>query len=176
MKHFAPLSALASSVALSFVLATAALAAPPQTAGVIDQHGFRLVNTQRSVAFGESQADVIAHVSGVFGSPPTLSQEQCRTGALAQADWGKGLKLSFQDGKLVGWTADPRLEGTYGNRAGTVFGRTVAALRAANPGFMLMDAVKGREFALDGVYGRVLRSGQDATIDLLWAGAGCYRR
>lgn len=172
MKHFAPLSALA----LSFVLATTALAVPPQTAGVIDQHGFRLVNTQRSVAFGEAQADVIAHVSGVFGAPPTFSQEQCRTGPLTQADWGKGLKLSFQDGKLVGWTADPRLEGAYTNRAGTVFGRTVAALRAASPGFMLMDAVKGREFAFDGVYGRVLRPGQDATIDLLWAGAGCYRR
>lgn len=174
MKRKALLPALALSAALAGGLFATVAAAEP--GGVISKDGVRLLDQDRMIAFGEPEAEVVAYVSSVFGAEPTRSQEQCRTGQLSHADWGKGLKLSFQDGKFVGWTADRSLEGAYGNRAGTVFGRTVADLRAASPGFMLMDAVQGREFALDGVYGRVLQPGQQATIDLLWAGAGCYRR
>jgi len=62
------------------------------------------------------------------------------------------------------------------NRAGTVFGRPVGEIKAQNAGFNLADAVRGREFALDGVYGRVLQSGPTATVDELWGGAECRPR
>ena len=174
MKHASPLLVLA----LSSLLAGAAMAAPPQTGGVIDRNGFRLLNTDRSVAFGEAQADVVAHVSRVFGGAPALTHEDnCRNGAFDTADWGKGLKLIFQGGKLVGWNADRTLPAGYVNRAGTIFGRPVSAIGAENPGFMLSDAApRGRAFVLDGVNGLVLAPGQSATIDVLWAGASCRKR
>lgn len=173
MKHVAPLSALA----LSVVLATVAVASPPQAGGVIDRNGVRLLNTDRSVAFGEAQTAVVAHATTVFGAPPTVSrQTNCRNGVFETADWGKGLKLIFQDGKFVGWHADRALPAGYTNRAGTVFGRPVGDIKAQNPGFILGDAVRGREFALDGVHGRVLQSGNAATIDELWGGASCRPR
>lgn len=173
MKHIAPLSALA----LSVVLATAAVAAPPQAGGVIDRNGVRLLNTDRSVAFGETQAAVVAHATTVFGAPPTVSrQTNCRNGVFETADWGKGLKLIFQDGKFVGWYADPSLPAGYTNRAGTVFGRPVGDIKAQNAGFMLSEAVRGWEFALDGVHGRTPHRGDTATINELWAGASCRPR
>lgn len=173
MKHIAPLSALA----LSVVLATTAVAAPPQAGGVIDRNGVRLLNTDRSVAFGEAQAAVVAHASTVFGGQPTVTQQtDCRNGAFQTADWGKGLQLIFQDGKFVGWRADRSLAAGYANRAGTVFGRPVGDIKAQNPGFILAEAVRGREFALDGVHGRVLQSGNAATIDELWGGTTCRPR
>lgn len=173
MKHFAPFSALA----LSIVLASTAVAAPPQSGGVINREGVRLLNTDRLVTFGTAQADVVAHASTVFGAQPTLTrQTNCRNGAFETADWGKGLKLIFQDGKFVGWHADRSLAAGYTNRAGTVFGRPVSEIKAQNAGFILADAVRGREFALDGVYGRVLQSGPTATVDELWGGAECRPR
>lgn len=170
------LLAPALALALSVALAAGSRPVAAEPGGIISKDGVRLLDQDRMVAFGESEAEVVAYVSGVFGAQPALSQERCRTGQLTHADWGRGLKLSFQDGRFVGWTADPRLEGAYGNRAGLVFGRAVADIRAQNPGFILSDAVQGREFVLDGVHGRVLQRAPEATIDLLWAGAGCYRR
>lgn len=173
MKHFAPFSALA----LSIVLASAAVAAPPQAGGVIDGNGVRLLNTDRAVAFGEAQAAVVAHASTVFGRQPTVtSQTNCRNGAFQTADWGQGLKLIFQDGKFVGWHADRTLAAGYTNRAGTVFGRPVGEIKAQYGGFILAEAVRGREFAFDGVHGRVLQPGNAATIDELWGGASCRPR
>ncbi|QBX37607.1 hypothetical protein E4M02_00445 [Brevundimonas sp. S30B] len=37
-------------------------------------------------------------------------------------------------------------------------------------------AEPGGIISKDGVHGRVLQRAPEATIDLLWAGAGCYRR
>lgn len=163
-------------------LAAAAIALPvaaqsgAQT-GVISKDGVRLLGQDRLIAFGEAEAAVIDHVTGVVGAPPALSQAQaCRNGVFAYADWGQGLRLAFQDGRFVGWRADRRLAPGYSNRAGVTFGRTVAAMRAENAGLILADAVQGREFVLDGVHGRVLTPGQDATVDLLWAGADCRPR
>ncbi|MFJ6025737.1 hypothetical protein ACIQC9_14185 [Brevundimonas sp. NPDC092305] len=166
------------ALALSSILAGAAVAAPPQAGGVIDRNGVRLLNTDRSVAFGATQADVVAHATRVFGGAPILTREtDCRNGAFDVADWGKGLKLIFQDGKFVGWSADRTLAAGYTNRAGTVFGRPVSAIAAENAGFMLSDAApRGRAFVLDGVNGLVLAPGQSATIDVLWAGASCRKR
>lgn len=180
MKRIAPLSALASlalCAALSAAAVSTAVAAPPQSGGVIDRNGVRLLNTARAVAFGEAQADVIAHASTVFGGAPVLTQQtNCRNGAFQTADWGKGLKLIFQDGKFVGWHADRALAPGYTNRARIEFGRTVAAMKEENGGLILADAVRGREFALDGVYGRVLQRGPDATVDELWGGTECRPR
>lgn len=180
-KRLAPLSALVAAVALTAAAAPAVTApAKPAAggAGLIEQQGFRLAGTSRTVAFGEPEAAVIAHVSGVWGGAPTRGKAtNCRNGVFDYADWGKGLKLVFQGGKLVGWNADPRLGPNYSNPLGIDFKSTVGALKARHGGFMLHDAVKGKEFAYASFWGRVLQpKNPNATIDLIWAGTDCKPR
>lgn len=170
------LSTLLPVLAASAMMAFAVSPAVAEPGGIINYEGVRLLDTDRMIRLGEAEADVLSYVNSVFGAAPVRSEETCRTGRYQHADWGKGLRLTFRDGKFIGWSADPSLAPGYTNRAGVVFGRPVSAIAAQNEGFMLMDAVRGKEFVLDGVHGRVLQSGPDATIDALWVGPGCYRR
>jgi|GEM_PF-1365950 len=180
--RLAPMAVIAAAVALTAVSAPAAFAAAPAKpapakaagGGLIEQQGFRIAGTSRTVAFGEPEAGVIAFVTGVWGAAPSrTTATNCRNGVFNYADWGKGLKLVFKEGKLIGWVADPRLGATYSNSLGIDFKATVGALQAKHGGFMLMDAVKGKEFAYASLWGRVLKPGPAATIDLLWAGSDC---
>lgn len=176
MKILALLPALAAAVFLA-ASASPAAAQSERSTGLLVGDGFRLIGSTRKVAFGEAEADVIAHVSQVFAGQPTRSRaDRCRNGVFDYADWGKGLKLVFQDGRLVGWVADRAIAPGYTNPPRVEFGRSVSAMRAENPGLILADAVRGRAFGFAGFYGQVWQPGGDATIDLLSAGADCRPR
>lgn len=162
---------------LSALIVAAALAISAAQPGVLGQEGVTLIGATGPIAFGVSEADALAYGGAVFGGEPARRQETaCRNGAFSYADWGKGMTFVFQDGKLVGWAADRSLQGDYATQAGLNFRESVGALRQGRGGFMLADAVQGREFAYAGVWGRVLQRGSDATIDQMWAGLSCKRR
>lgn len=130
------------------------------------------------LAFGEAEDDVIARANGVFGAAALVrsANAECGAGPLTFAQWDNGLQLVFQDARLAGWSARPNLPAGYASAAGIAFDKTVAELKAANPGFMLADSTVGPEFVLDGVHGITTGKGPDDTAGLLWAGATCQFR
>lgn len=130
------------------------------------------------LTFGEPEEDVIARANGVFGAAALArsANAECGAGPLTFAEWDNGLQLVFQDGKLAGWSARPNLPAGYASAAGIAFGKTVAELKAASPGFMLADSTVGPEFVLDGVRGITTGKGPQDTASLLWSGVDCQFR
>jgi hypothetical protein len=154
-----------AALALAAVLLAAALPAAARSAGVL------------ALTFGADRAGIVAQASATFGAAPVLRRETgCRNGDFDLADWGKGLTLVFQGGRFVGWQAEPSIGPGYSTRAGIAFGKPVSEMRAANPGLILSDAVRGREFGFDGMWGQVLQPGRAATLDALRGGTWCSRR
>lgn len=171
------LFAFAAGALLALGSVAAAAVVQTNATGLLVGDGFRLIGDSRKMTFGEPETAVVAHVAGVFGAQPSRSTvTACRNGTFDYADWGKGLKLVFQQGKLVGWVADRSIAPGYTNPPRVEFGRPVGEIRAQNPGFILSDAVRGKAFGFAGFYGQVWQSGPSATIDLLSAGADCRPR
>ncbi|RZJ05028.1 MAG: hypothetical protein EON89_05740 [Brevundimonas sp.] len=161
----------------SALIAAAFLAVSPPQTGVLGSDGITLIGARGALKFGATEAEALAYAGAVFPGAPTRAQEtNCRNGVFSHADWPQGVRLTFQAGEFVGWSADRVLQGDYSTAAGLNFRDSVNRLRQGRGGFMLSTAVQGREFAYAGVWGRVLQPGGEATIDRMWSGLVCARR
>lgn len=133
--------------------------------------------TGMTLAFGRPQADVISDLTLFRGAAPTLSDNsECGAGPMSFADWGDGLRLNFQEGALVGWSAGEGTPRGFTTLTGIGVGSTVGQLRAAHPGIDLQTNSLGPEFAADDVYGLATGTGPNATVTHLWAGVSCNFR
>jgi hypothetical protein len=133
--------------------------------------------TGMTLAFGRPQADIVSDVTLFRGAAPTISENsECGAGPVTFASWGDGLSLLFQQGALVGWSADDETPRGFTTLTGIGVGSTVGQLRAAHPGVELTTDSLGPEFSADDVHGLASGTGPNATVTHLWAGVSCHFR
>lgn len=133
--------------------------------------------TGLNVALGRPQAEVVAALTRFRGAAPTLSENsECGAGPMTFADWGDGLSLNFQDGTLVGWSANDEAPRAFATLTGIGVGSPLIDVRTAHPGVRIETASLGPEFAIDGVHGVASGTGPVDRVTHLWAGLSCNFR
>lgn len=121
-----------------------------------------------------SQADAIAAVTAVVGSPPQLTtNDECPSGPTGFADYPNGLQLVFVDGAFQGWTLDE--PGIYTeNEFGVGVSRSVLNTL---PDFQIdTTSTLGVEFYFQGVNGFMNSDAPDGVVQSLYAGLTCFFR
>ncbi len=149
----------------------------PGTSATIDLQATGLVIPPQmgtdllEVPFGSLRAGAETSLAVTLGDVRArTSNDECPAGPLAMTEY-EGLTLTFQDDRLVGWSAhDPYLpEATRGD------------MLAAGEATMFADSSLGEEFTIGqdpGPYisGMFDGGGDDAHVEMLWAGTNCIFR
>ncbi|TAD79416.1 MAG: aspartate-semialdehyde dehydrogenase [Sphingomonadales bacterium] len=130
--------------------------------------------------FAAGQAEVEAALAKALGAKiRTGRNEECGAGPIDFADFGGGLTLHFQDGRLVGWNwhgpqdGDPPATGTITLPGKVQVGAARAIVEAA-PGFAKIEgSTLGEEFALGERLGGFIAADK---VEMLYAGTQCFFR
>ncbi|HWT12759.1 MAG TPA: aspartate-semialdehyde dehydrogenase [Allosphingosinicella sp.] len=122
------------------------------------------------IAFGMARADAVAAATAAFGAPTgTQRNDECGEGPMEFVNFG-ALSLSFQDGRLAGWSLG---EGEPALR--TAGGIAVGTPRSALGGSEVDEtSTLGPEFDIGGVGGVLDEEGR--RVVALWAGLVCQFR
>jgi hypothetical protein len=148
---------------------------------ILDAGGVALGRTAATAtrfAFGASRSEIEAAARALAVDPERSTLDECGAGPMAFTEYG-GLKLNFQDDKLVGWftEADPSAVTSDGIRPG-IFLRDLAVTRSAQ--FIEGSTLEGefKYIAADGerIGGFASGEGRDARIESLYAGVNCFFR
>ncbi|HEV2865961.1 MAG TPA: hypothetical protein VGX37_05560 [Allosphingosinicella sp.] len=150
--------------------AAAPAASPaPAPAPAPAAHTLTGTGIEPGIAFGMPRDRAVAAATAAFGAPTRSEHnDECGEGPMDFVQF-HGLSLSFQEGRLAGWSlaeAEPALR----TSAGIGVGSPRSALGAAP----VEDSTLGPEFDLSGV-GGVLDEGGSRVI-ALWAGLVCQFR
>lgn len=162
--------------------APGAPAAAGISAALLEADGVTLANpgggAGRKLTFGETEADVVAFVTGLNGGQPLRrgANEECGAGAQTFAYLGDWFELAFMDGKLAGWTASEAPPRGFATASGVHVGSTLAELRAAHPDVTVTTDTLGPEFAAGEIYGFLSGTTDAATVTSMWAGVNCVFR
>ena len=101
-----------------------------------------------------------------------FEMEECGAGPMIAADFPGGVRVNFQEDKLVGWIVDET-----NDRAKVVgdvqIGTTVAEAEAADGFLMIADSTLEGEFSLGPAIGGFV---DQATVTTLYAGTQCFFR
>jgi hypothetical protein len=159
--------------------------APPQVAAAPaakavsdrtgDVQGGALVYTltgeglEPGLRFGMPRAEVLAVAARRFGEPRLERNDECGEGPMDFATI-RGLTLSFQEGRFVGWSLAEKLP-DLGTRGGVGIRSPKSMLRGAR---IDRESTLGPEFDLDGVGG--LLDSKEREVIALWAGSTCQFR
>lgn len=162
-------------------IATAEPAKRQPGKAILDAGGVALGRTAATAtrfAFGAARGEIEAAASALMVDPRRTTLEECGAGPMAFTEYG-GLKLNFQDDRLVGWFADPdpAVVTSDGIRPGILL-RDLEVTRSAQ--FVEGSTLEG-EFeyvAADGqrIGGFASGTGRDARIESLYAGVNCFFR
>lgn len=129
------------------------------------------------LAFGAAREQVLARVGAVMNGPgEQAEQEECPAGPLTTTQYPSGLQLVFQDGKFVGWAAQPRPGSTLRTAPGIGIGSTLGQLRAAYPAATVGETSLGMEFTAGDLYGIVSDSTAAGQVEIMFAGINCIFR
>lgn len=127
--------------------------------------------TGELIALGASQAEATAFVTGALGSAPVeATNPDCPMGAVAVANWDRGLTLLFRDSALVGWeSTGAELTDGMGVHAGS----TVDELRAAYPTVEIQETTTPSHVFLteDGLYGPL--NADQTVVEAIRSGQNC---
>lgn len=157
---------------------SAVAAAEARPVIMLAQDGLRITGgaqTPARVAFGTGREQVLGQVSGVLdGQGEAAEQAECPAGPLTTTEYPAGLELVFQEGKFVGWAAEP---GTaLRTEAGIGPGSTLGQLRAAYPAATVDETSLGIEFMAGELYGVVSDSTAAGQVEIMFAGINCIFR
>jgi hypothetical protein len=129
----------------------------------------------KRLAFGGSQAGVLADVGAPLGEPKEQGiQEECPAGPLYHALYASGLQVVFQDDEFVGWAA--RAGSTFRTAQGIGPGSTLGELKKAYPAATVQETSLGHEFAAGELYGVVTGPSDSETVEMMFAGTNCIFR
>lgn len=144
----------------------------------LDPNGLTILDpaatTTELLAFGDDQAGVIAGLEAVLGSADEMNEgtSECPNGQAAVATWDGTLMVDFDaDQQFLSWVLPPGSNLTTTDEVGV--GSLVSALGAVE---FFTDSTLGDEFSAGGFGGLANGTGDDATIDQLWAGEICSFR
>jgi len=135
--------------------------------------GIIFVEADRSVhylRFGSDRAEVERLAASHWSEPLRQRSDGCETGPMEFADYRTDLHmLTYRNGKLVGWVAQPETEGS------DVITRRMVE---AEDDFAMAGAVPlGPKFTFDRdggtISGVFTDKGPDANVQVLWAGDLC---
>ncbi len=115
------------------------------------------------------KAEVLAVATRRFGEPRLERNDECGEGPMEFATI-RGLTLSFQEGRFVGWSLAEKLP-DLGTRGGVGIRSPKSMLRGAK---IDRESTLGPEFDLDGVGG--LLDSEEREVIALWAGSTCHFR
>lgn len=139
-----------------------------------------LVVGKAAFDFEAGQPQVEAALKTLMGDPVSSGpMPECGAGPMSFADYGGGIAVNFQDGKLVGWNLSSPRDGDEPAKAGisvegpTQLGSTRAAVES-QPGFaMFEDSTLGEEFQLgDDLFGFF----EEGKVSMLNSGTQCFFR
>ena len=156
-----------------------AAAAPPRLA--LDPYGLRWFlppnGTARPLAFGATQADVLASLERVRGDAAEGTNEDCGAGPVQDANWEDGLSLVFQKGRFAGWGLDGRAKSGIATADGIGIGTTRSQLDdAIGPPLEVRQTSLGTEFSAGQYHGLFDGLEAKARITDMWAGVSCVAR
>ena len=156
-----------------------ATATPPRLA--LDPDGLRWFlppnGAVRPLAFGTTQADVLASLERVRGDAADGTNQDCGAGPVQYANWEDGLSLVFQKGRFVGWGLDGRAKSGITTADGIGIGTTRAQLNdAIGPPLEVRQTSLGTEFSAGQYHGLFDGAGTKARITDMWAGVSCVAR
>lgn len=139
--------------------------------------GLQLVDaatgSTRPLAFGMARDDAVAAVQRALG--PGQGGDPCPLAPLERVRF-KGVDLSFNDGKLAGWTANrDGGDAALTSMAGVGIGSTLADLEKAYA-IEVAETSLGIEFTAGAMAGLLSSDAPTATITNLWAGETCIAR
>jgi len=144
--------------------------APPPVLKAAPAYTLAANGLEPGIAFGMKQADAVAAAAAAFGAPGKPEHnDECGEGPMDFVGF-QGLHLSFQEGKLVGWSLNEAVPALK-TKGGLAVGSPRSAL-----GTLEIDeeSTLGPEFDAGGV-GGVLDE-QGAKVLALWAGYICQFR
>ena len=123
-----------------------------------------------NLTFGTARAEAVDAARAAFGTPTGQEHnDECGEGPMDFVRFG-GLHLSFQEGRLVGWSlsgSQPALR--------TAAGLAIGAPRSVLGGAEIdTESTLGPEFSVNDVGGILDESG--SRIEALWAGSVCQFR
>ena len=162
------------------VVGLLAVAAAPAPKPVLTGNGFT-VKPAATTKFGVSRAVATAAASKALGAPIKSGRyEDCGQGTgLDYARFKGGFELTFERGKLVGWTVEMQGDRTLRTTTGIGIGSTVAQLQKAYPNVFIdpgneEEGGLGPTFALDeGPSGFLDGDRVTSKVTKLFAGATC---
>ncbi|MDH5521232.1 MAG: hypothetical protein OEZ14_11960 [Acidimicrobiia bacterium] len=144
----------------------------------LDPNGLTILDpaatTTELLAFGDDQAAVIAGLEAVLGSADEMNEgtSECPNGQAAVATWDDTLMVDFDaTEQFLSWVLLPGSDLTTIEDVG--IGSPVAALDGVE---FFADSTLGDEFNAGGFGGLANGTGDDASIDRLWAGEICSFR
>jgi hypothetical protein len=127
------------------------------------------------LAFGAARDTVLGRVGALMNGPgKQAEQEECPAGPLTTTQYPSGLQLVFQEGKFVGWAAEPG--STLRTAPGIGPGSTLGQLRAAYPAATVDESSLGMEFVAGDLYGIVSDSTAAGQVEIMFAGINCIFR
>lgn len=145
----------------------------------LDANGVTIVEPDGAatalLAFGDQQDAVIAGMEAVLGSADEMGEGtgECPNGQAAVATWDGTIMVDFDaDGRFLSWLLLPESDLTTTENVGV--GSPVSDL--GDDVSFLEDSTLGDEFNVGGYGGLATGTGDDATIDRLWAGEVCSFR
>jgi hypothetical protein len=129
------------------------------------------------LTFSESdRATATAAVEAALGAP-TASEAalDCGPGPLDSASW-QGLDLYFSDGTFAGWYLQDPAPAVATTADGVGLGITRGELETLLDGVIVEETSIGTEWYAGDLSGTLTGDGDDATVDVMWAGATCIAR
>jgi hypothetical protein len=156
--------------------------APPQlvAANMVELRGEGLSAGPEAFYFAAGQNEVESALAKALGKPlRSGDNEECGAGPITFTDFGGGLTVHFQEGRLVGWNwhlaqdGDRPASGVV-KMSGDVQIGSPRSLAEAAPGYdPIEDSTLGEEFALGDKVGGFIEG--DA-VEMLYAGTQCFFR
>lgn len=147
-------------------------AAAQEMASKVELSGDHLTVGSESFYFNAGRSEVETALARALGGEGESSEmAECGAGPMVGTTYPGGLKVNFQEGRLVGWflrdgAENIALEG----------GQGIGTARDAIEGLEMVEgSTLGEEFAIDGtdVAGFL---GEDGTVTELYAGTQCFFR
>lgn len=127
----------------------------------------------RLVTFDMPRAETLSLVRAGLGEPSETGT--CEAAPLDYARFGDAMSLTFENGRFVGWSADPRAGTTLATASGVRIGSTRAEMEESIA-IEVSNTSLGTEFNSGGLAGVLSGTGANARVEALWAGMTCIAR
>lgn len=128
---------------------------------------------RKLVPFGTARGEAESAVELTMGLPRHAgSSSECGAGTVDYSDFRKGLQMTFQDNKFVGWTINAA-PSPYKTAKGIGVGSTRQELDAAYKDLTVEDSSLGLLFSSGQLTGLLDQDGIEGLVTDIWAGTVC---